>query len=290
MAPLHRPGLIFMTGPAAAFGSGLLLDSFLYRHVDNMVDRALIQLLRKHNRILIVTGAGISTGSGIPDFRGPDGAWKTRQPVYYDDFMTSESARMEHWGFKLESWAGIRDAKPNDAHRAIVSLEDAGKLELLVTQNIDGLHSAAGSSGEHLVEVHGTNRLVECQSCGSLTDPQPHFDFFREHHIPPLCGCGGFLKPATISFGQPLHENDTRRAAHGASTADLVIALGTSLTVNPAASIPLIAVRRGVPYVIINRGHTEHDGMPCVTLRLDGDVVELFPPAVDKALTVENTE
>jgi NAD-dependent deacetylase len=249
-----------------------------------MSNDALSQLIRDHRRILLFTGAGISTGSGIPDFRGPDGVWKTRRPVYYQDFMTSESARIEHWDYKLEGWEGFRQAKPNAAHHAIARLENAGKMELLVTQNIDGLHTEAGTTSARLVEVHGTNRLVECQSCGKLTDPQPHFDFFREHRTPPVCDCGGLLKPATISFGQPLREDDMRRAASAAGDADLVIALGTTLSVNPAATIPLLAAERGVPYVIINRGETDHDDLSCVTLRLEGDVVELFPPAVDVAL------
>jgi NAD-dependent deacetylase len=250
-----------------------------------MPDDSLATLIRRHDRILVFTGAGISTGSGIPDFRGPDGVWKTRTPVYYQDFMTSEAARIEHWDYKLEGWEAFRDAKPNAAHRAVVRLERAGKLRMAVTQNIDGLHSVAGTSRDRLVEVHGTNRLVECQSCRAVSDPEPHYRFFREHRTPPLCACGGFLKPATISFGQALREDDLAEAMEAAAEADLAIALGTSLSVNPAASIPLSAARRGVPYVIINRGVTDHDDLPWVTLRLEGDVVDLFPPAVDAALS-----
>src|SRR5215831_4041662 len=156
----------------------------------------LVKLLRSGNRILIFTGAGISTGSGIPDFRGPDGVWKRRQPVYYHDFMRSEAARIEHWDYKLEGWAAFRDAKPNPIHDAVVQLERAGKLQAVVTQNIDGLHSRAGTSLDKLVELHGTNSLVECQTCGRKTDPQPHFEIFRKTKKPPLCECGGFLKPA----------------------------------------------------------------------------------------------
>ena len=122
--------------------------------------------LREAKRILIFTGAGISTGSGIPDFRGPQGVWTRRQPVYYQDFMTSEAARIEHWDYKLEAWESFRKARPNEVHHAIVKLEQAGKIEMVVTQNIDGLHTLAGTSAERLVELHGTNSLVECQSCG----------------------------------------------------------------------------------------------------------------------------
>jgi NAD-dependent deacetylase len=240
--------------------------------------------LRSARRALIFTGAGISTGSGIPDFRGPNGVWTKRQPVYYHDFMTSEAARVEHWDYKLEYWDAFRNAQPNDVHRAIVSLEKADKLGTVVTQNIDGLHSLAGTSAARLVELHGTNSLVECQTCKWRGDPQPHFEFFREHRTTPRCECGGFLKPATISFGQNLEPQELARAHAAAMEADLVVALGSTLSVYPAAGFPLLAARRGVPYIIINRGATDHDHEPSVTLRLEGEVNEIFPPAVAAAL------
>jgi NAD-dependent deacetylase len=244
----------------------------------------LAELLRAGKRILVFTGAGISTGSGIPDFRGPQGVWKRRQPVYYQDFMRSEAARVEHWDFKLEGWPGFREARPNATHKAVVRLEQAGKVRAVVTQNIDGLHARAGTAPERLVELHGTNCLVECQSCGRLSDPEAHFEYFRRTRRPPLCDCGGFLKPATISFGQNLRNEELQRAQDAAAEADLVVALGSTLSVYPAANIPLIAASRGVPYVVINQGPTDHDGLPEVTLRVDGDVGEIFPPAVEEAL------
>src|SRR3954466_9269810 len=134
----------------------------------------LADFLRASRRALIFTGAGISTGSGIPDFRGPQGVWTRRQPVYFQDFMTSEAARIEHWDYKLEGWDGFRMAQPNESHRAIARLEAAGKVGAVVTQNIDGLHARAGTSAERLVELHGTNLLVECQSCRKRSDPEPH--------------------------------------------------------------------------------------------------------------------
>ncbi len=243
-----------------------------------------VELLLCSARMLVFTGAGISTGSGIPDFRGPGGVWTRRKPVYYDDFMRSETARIEHWDFKLEGWEAYRDAHPNAAHRAIVDLERAGKLLTLVTQNIDGLHTKAGSTTERLVEIHGTNLLVECQTCGRRSAPGPHFEHFQKTRQPPRCECGGLLKPATISFGQNLRSEDLDRAEAATRQADLVLALGSTLSVFPAAEIPLQAARRGVPYVIINRGATEHDSLPEVTLRLEGDVVEILPPAVKAAL------
>jgi len=243
-----------------------------------------IRFLQTSQRILIFTGAGVSTGSGIPDFRGPQGVWTRRQPVYYDDFMRSEQARIEHWDYKLEGWQAFRQARPNGVHEAIVDLERAGKLLLLVTQNIDGLHARAGTSPERLVELHGTNLLVECQACHRRSDPEPHFEAFRQTRRPPRCYCGGFLKPATISFGQSLDSADLDQAGEAAAATDLVVALGSSLSVYPAASIPLLAARRGVPYVVINRGPTGHDDLLEVTLRMEGDVTELFPPMVRAVL------
>ncbi len=240
--------------------------------------------LRACQRALLFTGAGISTGSGIPDFRGPQGVWTRRQPVYFQDFMTSEGARIEHWDYKLEGWDGFRAARPNAVHDAIVRLERAGKLLAVVTQNIDGLHALAGTSTGQLVELHGTNLLVECQRCRRRSNPEPHFEFFRVNRQPPLCDCGGFLKPATISFGQSLDPHVLERAQEAAARADLVVALGSTLSVYPAASFPLLAAQRGVPYVIINRGATDHDHEPSVTLRIEGDVVEIFPAAVEAAL------
>lgn len=246
--------------------------------------RALVEYLRSAQHILVFTGAGISTASGIPDYRGPQGVWTRRQPVYYDDFMNSEAARIEYWDYKLEGWEAFRTARPTSVHHAIADLERSAKLLMVVTQNVDGLHSKAGVSGERLVELHGTNSEVECQQCGRRSDPAPHYEFFRKRRKPPLCGCGGLLKPATISFGQPLRQEDLARAFSAANKTNLVIALGSTLSVYPAADIPLLAAKRGAPYIIINRGETDHDALPVVTLRLEGDVGEIFPPAVKKAL------
>ena len=251
---------------------------------DNQKLTELVEHIRDAERVLVFTGAGISTGSGIRDFRGPKGVWKERQPVYFQDFMTSQTARIEYWDQKLEAWPSFRDAEPNAAHAAIVDLERAGKIEMVITQNIDGLHTCAGTSAEKLVEIHGTNGAIECMSCHELTDPDAHMKTFAETHVAPDCGCGGYLKPATISFGQDLRQEDLRRATHSAEAADLVIALGSTLSVYPAAGFPLAAAERGAPYVVINRGVTDYDGYRALTLRLEGDVVELLPPAVAAAL------
>ncbi|MBV8226186.1 MAG: Sir2 family NAD-dependent protein deacetylase [Verrucomicrobia bacterium] len=247
-----------------------------------MPNARLTDYLTTKTRILIFTGAGVSTPSGIPDFRGPGGVWTKRAPIYYADFMSSETARIEHWDYKLEAWPAFRTAKPNGIHQAIVDLEQAGKVVAVVTQNIDGLHALAGT--RNLIELHGTNAMVECQSCLLRSDPEPHYEFFRRHRTSPRCSCGGFLKPATISFGQNLDSEVLAQASAAARKADLVIALGSTLSVYPAASFPLMAAERGAPYIVINRGPTDHDGLPVVALRLDGDLIEIFPPAVQQAL------
>ena len=244
----------------------------------------LARLLAPARSILFFTGAGISTASGIPDFRGPQGIWKTHRPVYYQDFMTDHAARRTYWDQKLEDRRDHAGARPNAVHQAIANLDGSGRVLLVVTQNVDGLHRRSGIPTERLVEIHGSNSEVECQSCGEMTDPEEHFEAYSTTGEPPLCHCGGFLKPATISFGQSLRGQDVDRAFTAAQMCDLIVALGTTLTVEPAASIPLAGVRRGVPYVIVNRGDTGHDGHGGVTLRIDGDVSEVVPAAVAVAL------
>jgi NAD-dependent deacetylase len=249
-----------------------------------VADRRLVERLQSSRSILIVSGAGVSTASGIPDFRGPGGVWTRRRPVYYDEFLASEAARVEYWDYKLETWELYRHARPNAVHHAIVALERAGKIVAVVTQNVDGLHRLAGTSPRVLVELHGTDLLVECQTCFATSQPAPHFEQFKSTRRPPRCACGGVLKSATISFGQSLRTTNLERAAAAAVEADLVLALGSTLSVYPAASIPLVAAARGTPYIIVNRGASEHDEHPSVTLRLEGDLTAIVPPAVEAAL------
>lgn len=248
-----------------------------------MLDQ-LVGLIAGAQRILVFTGAGISTASGIPDYRGPQGVWKTRTPVFYDDFMSSSDHRRAHWQQKIEDAATWGLAPPNATHFAIVKLEESGKLEMVVTQNVDGLHAKAGTSAEKLVEIHGTNREIECQSCRARSAPEPHFERFRDTGQVPVCDCGGFLKVATISFGQDLRADEMARAYKAADRCDLVLALGSTLSVHPAASIPLYATERVTPYVIVNKGATDHDNLSVVTLRIDGDVSEVIPDAIERAL------
>jgi NAD-dependent deacetylase len=241
----------------------------------------LAELLGNAQRVLVFTGAGISTGSHIPDYRGPDGVWKTKTPVLYDEFRTDPERRKAYWEYKLESFPIFRAAKPNRTHLAIVELERLGKVGHVVTQNIDGLHAAAGTSREKLIELHGTAAEVECDSCKLREQPERCMHEFERTREPPVCpSCGGFMRPAVIMFGQNLNLDDLGRARISSRDSDLVIALGSSLVVTPAADVPLVGVQRGVRYVIVNRGETPHDRL--ASLRVDDDVAEIFPPAVER--------
>jgi NAD-dependent deacetylase len=247
-----------------------------------MPDRRLVDLIRRSEHLLIFTGAGISTGSGIPDFRGPQGIWKKRKPVYFDDFLASEDKRVEYWEGKLEGWDAFRHAAPNACHLAIAKLVQSGKALAVVTQNIDGLHVKAGVAEDRVVELHGTNAATVCLSCSLRADPAPAIESFRARRAAPRCECGGLLKFATISFGQPLEPATLARASDVTDAADAVLALGSTLSVHPAAAFPLMAAERGVPYGIVNQGETEQDGR--ATFKIDGDVVAIVPEAVDAAL------
>jgi NAD-dependent deacetylase len=250
--------------------------------MDDVSDLA--DLIADASAIMVVTGAGVSTASGIPDFRGPNGVWKTQRPVEFDGFLRDPRRRREYWQQKLASAELFRNAVPNDVHFACADLEHADRLDMVVTQNVDGLHSDAGTSAEKLVEVHGTARLVGCLSCFEMTPAGPHFDQFAETEEPPVCHCGGLLKSATISFGQALDPMSMHRASEAAGSCDLVISLGSTLSVFPVSEVPLVAADRGVPYAIVNMGATAHDNTGLVTLRIDGDVSEVFPLAVAQAL------
>jgi NAD-dependent deacetylase len=245
------------------------------RDIDKLVSH-----LKAAQKILVFTGAGISTNSGIPDFRGPQGVWQRRQPVYFDEFLASADKRREYWEFKYEGYLQFRDAKPNVTHECIAELQRRGRVVAVVTQNIDGLHQAAGASG--VIELHGTNAECECVSCGARSQPAAHMDEFARTRECPRCGCGGFVKMATISFGQALKPQVTEAGFAAARRCDLVLALGSTLSVHPAASIPLEAKRHGAALVIINRGATDQDDE--ATLRLEGDVAAILPPAVAAAL------
>lgn len=216
-------------------------------------------------RIFAFTGAGISTESGIPDFRSPGGVWAKYQPVYFHDFMTSESARHEYWRQKCEAHQEFADAQPNEGHRILAEWESSGRLSGLITQNIDGLHQMAGS--QNVLELHGTAREAECMSCHRREPIQARVEEFLLTDTPPICSeCDGPLKHATISFGQSLDEKVITTAASWMEDADLVFALGSSLVVHPAASLPELAVSHGARLAIINRDPTLLDAQADIVL------------------------
>lgn len=211
-------------------------------------------------RAFIFTGAGISTESGIPDFRSPGGVWAKYQPVYFDEFMASAAARGEYWRQKSEAHREFAHAQPNQGHHVLANWERRGIVQGIVTQNIDGLHQLAGN--QRVLEIHGTAREAACMQCGVRQPIDPLVEQFLETQTPPDCEqCGGPLKHATISFGQSLEENVLQLAAEWMRTADLVLALGSSLVVHPAASLPELAVEHGARLVIINRDPTPLDAM-----------------------------
>jgi NAD-dependent deacetylase len=214
--------------------------------------------MRDAERLLIFTGAGISTESGIPDFRGPNGVWKTRDPLRYtiQNYLADPEVRRESWQLRLSS--PVDRAEPNDGHRALVELERLGTVSAVVTQNIDGLHQAAGSS--NVIELHGTTREASCLSCGMRLPMAVVLDRVREGDEDPECErCGGLLKAATISFGQALVESDVDRAMAYATACDVCLAVGSTLSVWPAAGVPLHAARTGARLVIVNDGETDLD-------------------------------
>jgi NAD-dependent deacetylase len=240
--------------------------------------------LRESRSTVALTGAGVSTESGIPDFRGPSGIW-TRDPAserlsnigYY---IASPEVRRESWRRRLDhpAWG----ATPNAAHRALAALEAAGRLALLVTQNIDGLHLAAGSSPERLVEIHGTIRETACLGCGDRRPMREILARVQAGEEDPACErCGGILKSATVSFGQNLDPDLLARAEEAAATAELFIAIGTSLTVYPVARLPEIALDAGARLVIVNAEPTPIDDLAHALLR--GQAGEVLTALVAEA-------
>lgn len=232
-------------------------------------------------RIAVLSGAGISTDSGIPDFRGPKGLW-TKNPeaekmATLDVYLSDPEVRKRSWQWRLETEENKRS--PNAGHRALVDLERTGRLDTLVTQNVDGLHQAAGSSPDRVVEIHGTLQEVQCMRCD---DRAPMANALRRvidgEEDPPCRSCGGILKSATISFGQGLVATDLERAQHAAETTDLLLAVGTTLAVYPIAAMVPVAHQAGARIVIVNGESTEMDSMANAVL--NGSISEILPRLV----------
>jgi len=220
------------------------------------------ELIIEAGKILVFTGAGLSTESGIPDFRSPGGIWDKYDPsdFYYQKFISDERAREKYWQMSTEAYQLMKGAVPNLAHTSIKTLEELGKLLAIVTQNIDRLHHRAGNSPENIIELHGTTFSVSCLSCGKKYDRDVIEDRLRSGIKAPYCDdCSGILKPETISFGQSMPEDKMAESIRHAHECDLCIVLGSSLVVYPAASIPVYAVENGAKLMIINRDETPLD-------------------------------
>ena len=217
------------------------------------------ELLRGAERVVVLTGAGISTESGIPDFRSPGGLWDRFDPseLTYDRFRESAETRKIYWEIATESYPVMRDAEPNAAHKAVAALERSGKLLRLVTQNVDGLHQRGGSSDAATIEIHGSAMRAKCIDCEAEHDRAEVHQRILEGDLVPACDrCKGRLKPATISFGQAMPEKETGEAFAAANDCDLMLVIGSSLVVYPAAGVPELAVRAGAPLIIVNREPT----------------------------------
>ena len=240
-----------------------------------------VSLLRQAERVVALTGAGISTDSGIPDFRGPQGLW-TKNPgaekmSTLQHYMADPEVRKRAWQARLrhEAW----DAQPNAGHLALVELERRRRLDTLITQNIDGLHQRAGNSPERIIEIHGTIHEVVCMSCDDRRPMATALARVSDGEVDPVClDCGGILKSATISFGQALVAEDLRRAELAARNCDLLIAIGSSLSVFPIAGVVPTAKRAGARIVIVNGAATDMDVMADVLLQ--GKIGSLLPRVV----------
>ncbi len=229
--------------------------------MDNLITKG-AHIIKEAKKILIFSGAGMSTESGIPDFRSPGGVWSKYDPsdFYFDKIISSEKTREKYWEMSTEFYDTIKDAVPNRAHLAIRAIEDSGKLLAIVTQNIDNLHHKAGNSPERIIEIHGTAFSVSCLSCGKNYDRDDIQERLNSGVKVPYCDdCAGILKPDTISFGQAMPEDKMADALMYARECDLCIVLGSSLVVYPAASVPVHAVQNGARLIIINRDETPLD-------------------------------
>ena len=237
--------------------------------------------IREAGSVAALTGAGISTDSGIPDFRGPKGLW-TKDPsaekmATLDAYVSDPDVRKRSWKWRLETQQNKRE--PNDGHRALVDLERAGHLDTLVTQNVDGLHQSAGSDPARVVEIHGTIQEVQCLDCEERAPMERALARVIAGEEDPSCrSCGGMLKSATISFGQGLISRDLARAQEAAEGCDLILAIGTTLAVYPIAAMVPIAKEAGARVVILNGEPTEMDGVADAVL--SGSISEILPQLV----------
>ena len=236
--------------------------------MDELIQKV-TDLIRQSKKVIVFTGAGVSTESGIPDFRSPGGVWQKYNPedFYYQKFISSEESREKYWQMSREFYEPLKNAQPNAAHQAVAELEKMGKLDCVITQNIDNLHQRAGCSPQKVIELHGTAVSVSCLSCRKKYPREEIQSWLLRGVKAPRCdSCGGILKPDTVSFGQSMPVKETEEAFHRARNCDLFIVIGSSLVVQPAATVPLEAKESGAKLVIINRDPTYHDSYADVVI------------------------
>ncbi len=227
-------------------------------------------LLDEASRLVVFTGAGVSTESGIPDFRSPQGIWSKAKPIDFRDFVAHEHLRREAWRRKIEIDRDMEAATPNRGHRAVAALVARGLASCVITQNIDGLHQRSGIPDARIVELHGNGTYASCLDCGLRHELAPiKAAFVADGSLPYCRNCGGLVKAATISFGQAMPERAMARAQEETLACDLFLVLGSSLVVYPAAGFPLLAKRKGARLVILNREPTEQDEVADLALRVD---------------------
>ena len=238
-------------------------------------------LVADASRIVGFTGAGISTESGVPDFRSPDGVWAQNRTVDFQEFVSSEAGRIEYWRQKAAAWPAMRAAQPNAGHHAFVELHRQGRLEALITQNIERLHQRSGLPADKVLELHGTTTEAVCLTCGDRITSDEACRRIEAGEKAPRCSqCGGLLKPATISFGQAMPHDVMVRAQVAAETCDLLLAVGSSLVVEPAASIPRVARQAGARLIIVNRDPTPLDGIADAVVH--GEIGAVLPELVHR--------
>ena len=236
-------------------------------------------LLVESRRAVFFTGAGISTESGIPDFRSPGGLWSQYRPIEFGEFMASAEARKEYWRRKIETDKVLLTAKPNRGHRAIAALIASGKASSVITQNIDGLHQTSGVPIAKIVELHGNTTYATCLDCGERYELEPIKQVFvADGTLPECTACMGIIKPATIAFGQSMPQAEMHRAQIETVACDLFISVGSSLVVYPAAGFPALAHERGASLVIVNREPTPLDNMARLVIR--GEIGPVLGQAV----------
>jgi len=219
----------------------------------------LVHMIRNANRVAVFTGAGISTESGIPDFRSPGGVWSKMKPIMFQDFIASRDARREAWTRVFNRTAGWTGAAPNNGHFALAELVKAGKVASIITQNVDNLHQASGVPEKQVIEIHGNASYAKCLACSKRYELEALRPRWEADEDITCLFCTGLIKTATISFGQAMPEAEMERATEEASLCDLMLVLGSSLLVYPAAGIPLLAKRLGAQFAIINREPTDQD-------------------------------